>query len=135
MIVKTTKKKILNSGDVGNLCRAILAAEDEADRCKEHVWVIGLLNRVIKYVDLVSLGTANKSYAAPRDIYRVAVMKGATSIIMAHNHPSGDVKPSPEDEAVAKNLVKAGKVLAITFDDFVIVSEDGESSMREAALF
>ncbi len=104
---------------------AILDAEAANDRDKEHFWVIGLntKNRV-KYVDLVTLGTLDASLVHPREVFRFAVMQGVSSILLMHNHPSGDPTPSKEDISVTTRLSEAGKVLGIEVLDHVIIGND-----------
>jgi DNA repair protein RadC len=81
----------------------------------------------------VSTGTVNASIVHPREVFRVAVMNGATSIIAAHNHPSGDNTPSDADLEVTQRLIAAGKVLGIALIDHIIVG-DKVHSLREAGL-
>jgi DNA repair protein RadC len=80
---------------------------------------------------VVSVGTATASLVHPREVFQSAVHVGACALIVAHNHPSGDTSPSPEDRGVAKRLADAGKVLGIALLDSVVVTEDGHHSMRE----
>jgi DNA repair protein RadC len=69
----------------------------------------------------VSLGSANASIVEPREVFREAISFNATSVILAHNHPSGDPTPSSEDIAITKRLAKAGELLGIAVLDHIIV--------------
>jgi DNA repair protein RadC len=105
------------------LCKIFLEREHEYDQDKEHFWVIGLtpLN-TIKYIDLVSLGSPYSTSAYGREVFRHAVSQGAGRVILAHNHPSGDVLPSEADMMVAEALSQAGEIIGIPVLDNVIVS-------------
>ena len=79
----------------------------------------------------ISHGTVNETMLSPREIYIRAFLCGATSIILAHNHPSGDVMPSEADIITTKYIRDAGKLLNIPLRDHVIVSREGVFSMLE----
>jgi DNA repair protein RadC len=85
----------------------------------------------VKLVELVSLGTLNSSLVHPRETFRRAVMQGSASIIVAHNHPSGEVDPSDEDTKLTKLLHESGNILGITLFDHVIFANDKFYSFRE----
>ena len=68
----------------------------------------------INLVELVTIGTLTASLVHPRETFRRAVMQGSASIIVAHNHPSGEVDPSDEDTKVTKLLFEAGNILGVT---------------------
>ena len=78
----------------------------------------------------VSRGTMTSSLVHPREVFRPAVLAGSVSILVAHNHPSGDPTPSREDDAVTERLVSAGELLGIPLLDHVIIGE-GYVSYRE----
>lgn len=126
MIISEKKQQVTDSAQISRIMWAILNAEDEADQAKEHVWVVGLNNKmVIQYIDLVHLGTLTNSVSHPRDIFRLAVSKGVGSIIMVHNHPSGDTKESAEDAAMTKRIAQAGEILGIYLLDHIIINTNG----------
>src|ERR687895_2818114 len=85
----------------------------------------------VKMVELVSLGTLNSSLVHPRETFRRAVIAGSASIIVAHNHPSGEVEPSDEDTKTTKLLHEAGNILGITLLDHVIFTNDKLFSFRK----
>ena len=70
----------------------------------------------------------------PREVFSDAIVDRAASIILVHNHPSGDTEPSQEDIAITKRLVEAGELLGIKVHDHVIVSKNGYTSMKERGL-
>lgn len=82
----------------------------------------------------VSVGTLNTSLVHPREVFEPAIKNLAASIILAHNHPSGDTNPSLEDLSITKKLVDSGKLLDIHVLDHIIVTKDSYSSLKEQGL-
>lgn len=78
----------------------------------------------------IHIGTVNASLVGPREVFREAVREGAVSLIVAHNHPSGDPTPSPEDINVTKRLKEVGDVLDIRLLDHVILGDRRFVSLR-----
>ncbi|MCQ2547700.1 MAG: DNA repair protein RadC [Clostridia bacterium] len=85
-------------------------------------------------VDTVSIGDAYSTLVNPREVFVKAVKKGAASIIISHNHPSGDPKPSQEDLATTKRLVETGKILGIPVIDHLIIGDGKYTSFKEKGL-
>lgn len=90
---------------------------------------------------LITLGTATSSLAAPREVFRGAILAGATALVVAHNHPSGDPAPSAADITVTRALRESAKIIDIDLLDHVIVGQTdadptgkGYYSFREAGL-
>src|SRR5699024_3036680 len=91
----------------------------------QEVFSIALLNtknEVIKVHDVFK-GSINSSIVHPREIFREAIKERSSSMVVAHNHPSGDQRPSQEDLNVTDRLVEAGKVLGIQILDHVIIGK------------
>ena len=88
-------------------------------------------NRVL-CVERVSLGIVNAAYVGVREIYRIAIRHSATVIITAHNHPSGDPHPSPDDIALAKQITDVGKLIGIPHLDHIVIGDGVCTSLREA---
>lgn len=76
-------------------------------------------------IHTVSVGTLNSSLVHPREVFKLALMVNAASVIVSHNHPGGNAEPSQEDLAITKQLVEAGKILGIPLNDHIIVAEHG----------
>ncbi|MCE2503392.1 MAG: DNA repair protein RadC [Chlorobi bacterium] len=95
-----------------------------------HVIIQNTAGQVIR-TELVSEGNLNSSIVTPREVYRTAVVESAASIIGLHNHPSGNPKPSSEDIAVTRQLIDAGRILNIPFNDHIIVAGEQYVSMVE----
>lgn len=98
-------------------------------------------NKIIG-IDLVSIGTLNSSLVHPRELFRKAILAGANSIIIAHNHPSNSLDPSGADIEVAKRLEKCGNILGIQLLDSLIIAFENSSdekgrllSMRQGDYF
>ena len=83
---------------------------------------------------LIYQGTVNSSAVRPAEVLRPAVTGAAPSIIISHNHPSGDPTPSPEDVAVTRDLVAAGKLLDIEVMDHIIIGAGRFVSLKEKGL-
>lgn len=96
------------------------------DEDREHFvsMMLDVKNRVIG-IHTVSIGNLNSAIVSPREVFKAAILANAASIIVGHNHPSGDVTPSPEDYQVTKALQAAGKLLEIEVLDHIIVGEEG----------
>lgn len=78
------------------------------------------------------VGSLNASIVHPREVFKTAILNNAASIIVAHQHPSGDVSPSREDIAITQRLVECGQMLGIEVLDHAIVSKDGRfTSLKE----
>jgi DNA repair protein RadC len=93
-----------------------------ADDGREHFWAV-LLNAQLGYLmhAEVSVGTLNASLVHPREVFGPALREGAASLVLMHNHPSGDPTPSREDVRLTGQLVEAGKLLDLPVHDHVIV--------------
>lgn len=130
------KIKLLNSDDVYTVMQGILLREEKIDQEKEHFWMIGLANNNrILYIELVSLGSVNAVTVEPMNVFRVAVLKGAVRAIIAHNHPSGELKPSDADKDLTDRLIQVGRILNIPIVDHLIISVNSYLSFVDTGLF
>ncbi|OGO39974.1 MAG: hypothetical protein A2147_03595, partial [Chloroflexi bacterium RBG_16_57_8] len=92
----------------------------ELDR--EHFVVIAVsARRSIIGMNVVSIGSLNASVVHPREVFKFAILANADSIILAHNHPSGNPEPTPDDRFVTQKIVDAGMLLDIKVLDHIIV--------------
>ena len=100
------------------------------DKDREHFVCVHLntKNKVIG-IETVFIGTLNCTFCAPREIFRSAILDGSSSIILAHNHPSGDSSPSWEDISSTEKIMKIGNILDIPVLDHVIIASEGNYSM------
>ena len=100
-------------------------------------FVVILLNNKNKVIEteVVSEGSLSSSIVHPREVFAPAILHHAAAIMVAHNHPSGDPKPSIEDEEVTRQLLRSGKVLGIPMIDHVIIGDGNYYSFLENEAF
>lgn len=84
----------------------------------------------LRSIELVSVGSLNASIVHPREVFKGAILANAASIILAHNHPSGEAEPSEEDLTITRRLVECGDLIGIGVLDHVIVAGDTFVSFR-----
>lgn len=84
--------------------------------------------------EIISIGSLNASIVHPREVFIPAIVCSAASVVLAHNHPSGDPTPSEEDLAITRRLHEAGRLLGIELVDHVVVAKDSYASFRERNL-
>jgi DNA repair protein RadC len=125
-----TKKKCLNPSDLADIAKSLYTDDDI--ELKEKAWVLALntSNRLIG-VNLVSEGSLNQTIVHPREVFQFALLSNANSIVFVHNHPSGELRASPADITISKQLQEAGKLLNIKLLDSIIVTEEGYLSLLE----
>jgi DNA repair protein RadC len=118
-ISKFINKSIKSAKDVYDFCSPNLKLKE-----KEHIIVLHLdtKNKIIKN-ETISIGTLNSSLLHPREVFRSAIKENVNSIILVHNHPSGDSKPSDEDIKITEILTKTGELLSIKLLDHVIIGQ------------
>lgn len=124
---RKTSVTVRQPGDIAKLARKIIE-----ENGKEHFIMFCLDgNHSVVAYNVVSIGTATMAPAHPREVFQPAIMAGAVSIILTHNHPSGNVEPSREDLTATDSLVEAGKILGIRVLDHIIVGDSAFYSMHE----
>jgi len=82
-------------------------------------------------VEVATTGTLDASLVHPREVFKGAILAGASAVLLMHNHPSGDPTPSREDFAVTKRIEEAGEILGIQVLDHIVVGENDTRSIRE----
>ncbi len=102
---------------------------------KEHLksLLMDTKNRVLA-IRTVSIGDLSSSIVHPREVFKDAVVASAASVIVAHNHPSGDPTPSAEDVAVTKRLIQAGEIMGIDLLDHIVLGDGTFVSLKERGL-
>ena len=119
-VAEVDGRKMLDQNDVAKVLREFIG-----DATEERFVVLHLDTRNrVKAIQEVSRGTVSASLVHPREVFRAAIIEGATGIILGHNHPSGDTTPSSEDIAITKRLVDAGSMLGIKILDHVIIGDN-----------
>lgn len=85
-------------------------------------------------VHIVTIGTLDSSLVHPREVFRHAILANASSIILVHNHPSGDLQPSSQDRAVTDRLKRAGELIGVTVIDHLIFGVDDDGAFNGISL-
>ncbi len=114
----------------------VLAAWPELVTAEREVFGVLVLNArhgITRRV-VVSIGSLNASIVHPREVYRVALLYSAASLVLVHNHPSGDPEPSDEDMGITRRLVEAGELMGVGVLDHVIIASGGVVSFRSRDL-
>jgi DNA repair protein RadC len=117
-----------------NMCWTILRPFMEHLE-QEELWILDLdtRNRVL-HMGQIYKGSMTSAMVRVGELFRHAIVQGAISIIVAHNHPSGDPTPSPDDISLTRGIVQAGKLLDITVLDHIIIGSDRFKSLKEGGL-
>lgn len=99
-------------------------------------FIIVLLNTKNEIISIndISTGSLNTSIAEPREVFREILKYPTSSVILAHNHPSGDATPSIEDIQITKRMIKAGKILGIDVLDHIIIGDNNFFSLKQNGL-
>ncbi len=121
-------KKIMSPQDVFKFVKGKLK-----DYKKEHFYIVALNTRN-QVISEISVGTLNASLVHPREVFAEAIKSRANSIILVHNHPSGDLTPSEDDLKITKTLIEGGKILNIEILDHIIISENSYFSFKSKGL-
>jgi DNA repair protein RadC len=129
------KSKPMNPMEVFEIMKRILMRENKIDRNREHFWVISLSNaRKILNIELISMGSATQTIAEPMEVFSIPLQKKAITIILVHNHPSGNLMPSPQDKDLTNQLIQCGELINIKIVDHFIISPTGYYSFAETGL-
>lgn len=126
-----TERPVIHSpSDAYDILQSFLGPLDH-----EELWILELdtRNRVLTLTKLYQ-GSLNSSQVRVGEIFKRAILDSAASIILAHNHPSSDVSPSPDDIAVTRAIVQAGKLLDIDVLDHLVIGRNIYFSLKEKGL-
>jgi DNA repair protein RadC len=123
-------KKITSPQDVADIFVPLLR-----DEVKEKFLVVCLnsANKIIRY-EIISIGSLNSSVVHPREVFKAAIENNSASIILIHNHPSGNPEPSNEDISITRKIVESGKIMDIPVFDHIIIAGNGHTSFVEKRL-
>lgn len=121
------KRSIRSPEDAYELLKSFLEDKD-----REHFIVVNLntKNQPVS-INVCHIGSLNASIVSPREVMKSAILSSAASIMVAHNHPSGDTKESREDVEVTKRLAEAGKLMGIELLDHIIIGDGTYNSLKE----
>lgn len=126
-----TNKKITSPEEVAEIFIPLLRDDNKE---KFIVVCLSSANKIIKH-ETISVGNLNSSVVHPREIFKVAIDNSAASIILLHNHPSGNPEPSTEDIRITKKIVETGKIMDIPVHDHLIIAGETYTSFVEKRLF
>ena len=120
------KVRVVNAADAAEVARQIIG---DADR---ETFLVLLLDTklFVSAAHIAAVGSLDHCLLHPREVFKAAVVANAASVVIAHNHPSGDPTPSPEDRAMTRRLCRAGDLLGIAVQDHVIVGHGRVYSFR-----
>ena len=120
-----TKIKVEGSVDIFLVMQQILLREQKVDRGREHFWTVSLDNaQKILSIELVSMGSFNKTVVVPMEVLSIPLQKRAVKLILVHNHPSGNVLPSEADKDITDRLIQAALIVDTPIVDHLIISEN-----------
>ena len=131
LYARPTERPVIHSpSDAYNILVCFLGNLDH-----EELWVLNLdtRNRVMSMTALYK-GSVNASQVRVGEVFRQAITDNSPAIILSHNHPSGDPSPSPDDVAVTRSIIQAGKLLDIEVLDHIVVTCTGYVSLKERGL-
>jgi len=126
-----SNKKITSPQDVAEIFIPILRDDNKE---KFIVVCLNSANKIIKH-ETISVGNLNSSVVHPREVFKVAIDNSSASIILIHNHPSGNPEPSNEDIRITKKIVETGKIMEIPVFDHLIIAGETYTSFIEKRLF
>lgn len=131
--VRLSKQIVLPKFKIEHPVHAFNLVKDLLQSEKRELFVIILLDTRGSLIGIhtVSIGTLTFAPVHPREVFYPAIRHKAASIILTHNHPSGDLTPSKQDMELTKQLVEAGKLIGIPIKDHVIISTQGYLSLRQ----
>ncbi len=124
------RPRLVNSRDVADYFIPRLGNKEVEHFCCA---LLDSRNRLIRD-SLVATGTVNACFIHPREVYRAAVTESACAVILVHNHPSGELKPSDEDVSLTRRITDAGSILGIRVLDHVIIGPGGYFSFLDSGL-
>lgn len=130
--IKYETNKITGPDTAAGILKEFINECCYTDRENFIVMMLDTKNKVTG-LTITSIGTLNSSLVHPREVFKAAILTNAASIILAHNHPSGDPTPSREDMDITKRLAETGKLLGIEILDHVIIG-DTHKSLKASGL-
>ena len=131
-VAYNSEKPIVNPATAAEIVNQVFDMENQPNE----VFAILCLNtkKKVAGAHIISQGSLSSAIVHPREVFKAAILNNAASIILAHNHPSGDPEPSREDIETTRRLVEAGEILGIRVLDHIIIGEQRYLSMREEGL-
>ncbi|MFH1982985.1 MAG: JAB domain-containing protein [Pseudomonadota bacterium] len=113
--------RLANSQQAQPIVKNLIETHGQSDREQFCVLMLNTKNAIIG-VNIVSTGGVSSAPVSPREVMKPAILANASALLLAHNHPSGEVQPSPEDLAITEQLIHAASIIGITIHEHIIVS-------------
>ena len=129
------KIKIITSSDLYGIMQRILLREDVIDQNREHFWIIGLATNLrLLFIEAIGLGSIRSVLTEPMDVFSFALQKRAVSIMLCHNHPSGELIPSDADKNTTDRMIQVGRIVNTPVLDHLIISTTSYISFANMGL-
>ncbi|NLW43350.1 MAG: DNA repair protein RadC [Tissierellia bacterium] len=127
---KVTREKITDTTRIPNIVM------DEMRYLNEEHFKIAILNtkKELEYIETISIGSLDKTIVEPREVFLKSIKRNAHTIILLHNHPSGDPKPSNQDINITRKLISSGELLGISVIDHIIIGDGRYYSFLEEGI-
>ncbi|MBN1057075.1 JAB domain-containing protein [Clostridium botulinum] len=125
-----SNRRISTPIEAVNLLRNLL---EDCDREKMLVCCLNTKNEPTN-ISVVSIGSLNSSIVHPREVFKTAIVSNSASILIAHNHPSGNTTPSKEDINITERIKKSGEIIGIKMIDHIIIGENSYISLKEEGI-
>ena len=113
--------RLSNSQQAQPIIRKLIETHGQSDREQFCVLLLNAKNEIVG-LNIVSTGTVSAAQVCPREVLKPAILASSSAIILSHNHPSGDVQPSPEDLAITEKIVQACHLVGIQVHEHIIIS-------------
>ena len=135
MTISIDKVIIESTADIYQVMKSVLRREHKLDRNKEHCWVMAL-NKALRILnlELVAFGANNMLQIRAADILAIPLQKQAQKLVLIHNHPSGNIKPSPEEKDFTDKMIKACGLMNTPIIDHVIITDHSYFSFADTGL-
>jgi DNA repair protein RadC len=113
--------RLNNSAQAQPLIKSLIQTHGQSDSEQFCVLMLNGKNEIIG-LNIVSTGDVSSATVTPRELLKPAILSNSSALILAHNHPSGDISPSPDDIAVTQRIVQASKIMGIVVHEHLIIS-------------
>ena len=131
--IRASKNAILPKIKIDHPSQVYQLVKDELQHEKREHFIVILLDikGCVICHQVVAIGTLSNALVHPREVFYPAIRHKAANLILVHNHPSGDLTPSPQDYEVTRQLIEVGQIMGMPISDHLIISERGFLSMRQ----
>ena len=132
-LAKATAQEGLNFSNPASIARYYMEDLRHANQEQMKLLLLNTKSRLIGEAD-ISKGTVNSAVISPRELFVEALQKNAVSIVLLHNHPSGDPTPSKEDVLITRRIQEAGRLIGVELLDHIVIGDNCYVSLREKGL-